>query len=591
MKIIIVGGGISGLSTYLFLQKHVLSLPNQHFEIKIYESYDISKYIGKFCTPTLSISKQDAQEISESESLGEPTFTPEAIASAIGISRNGLDVLSRICDEDQVSRDGLSGILSNMLEEGNPATRWQMSNARGWMLADINMSPKGPSGPARVGKQEGGLSSENTKDGRIGEDSCVDKSPASLIMISRQAFWSILLKYVLAQDRRVIQHRKVIDLVIPPEPSADKTVVKFADGTEEVADLVIGADGLRSVVRKAMFRTPLPSPSASATRSDKPGFLPWLLSFFKPSIATGGKDYVTPHYEGLVGVGSFIPSSLLTSTNVPPEVMSVVFGPNGFFGYGYITSSTNQARSDSVNQSSTPSNPANLEDVAVFWSTFASESENPFPLPSTTPTATSSTKPYDFDKPTALKSLLTRHSQWKNPTVQAILKYVEETGRLDGFWPTWTTPELPSWHKNGRAVLVGDAAHALQPSSGQGACQALEDAEALSLLLRHYLSRATSPKPTMTGNIVDLDAHAIRRSITQTLQKFDELRIPRLHKIYERSQRMSGMKNDTGFVGEMLMYAAIWMMSKIGGGGQEEVFGYDLPGDVERVVIEGRDMY
>ena len=176
-------------------------------------------------------------------------------------------------------------------------------------------------------------------------------------MISRQAFWSILLKYALAQDRRVIQHRKVIDLVIPPEPSAAKTVVKFADGTEEVADLVIGADGLRSVVRKAMFRTPLPSPSASATRSDKPGFLPWLLSFFKPSIATGGKDYVTPHYEGLVGVGSFIPSSLLASTDVPPEVMSVVFGPNGFFGYGYITSSTNQARSDSVNQSSTPSQP------------------------------------------------------------------------------------------------------------------------------------------------------------------------------------------------------------------------------------------
>ena len=101
MKIIIVGGGISGLSTYLFLQKHVLALTNQHFEIKIYESYDISKYIGKICTPTLSIVKQDTQERSESESLGEPTFTPEAIASAIGISRNGLAVLSRISDEDQ----------------------------------------------------------------------------------------------------------------------------------------------------------------------------------------------------------------------------------------------------------------------------------------------------------------------------------------------------------------------------------------------------------------------------------------------------------------------------------------------------------
>ena len=91
----------------------------------------------------------------------------------------------------------------------------------------------------------------------------------------------------------------------------------------------------------------------------------------------------------------------------------------------------------------------------------------------------------------------------------------------------------------------------------------------------------------MTGNTVDLDALAIRDVLNKSLEKFDELRIPRLHKIYERSQRMSGMKNDMGFVGEMLMYAAIWMMSKIGGGGQEEVFGYDLPGDVERIIKEG----
>jgi len=42
---------------------------------------------------------------------------------------------------------------------------------------------------------------------------------------------------------------------------------------------------------------------------------------------------------------------------------------------------------------------------------------------------------------------------------------------------------LPRWHK-GRVVLIGDAAHAVSPNSGQGASLALEDAMYLAKLLR-----------------------------------------------------------------------------------------------------------
>jgi 2-polyprenyl-6-methoxyphenol hydroxylase-like FAD-dependent oxidoreductase len=42
---------------------------------------------------------------------------------------------------------------------------------------------------------------------------------------------------------------------------------------------------------------------------------------------------------------------------------------------------------------------------------------------------------------------------------------------------------LPRWH-DGRVVLVGDAAHAVSPSSGQGASLALEDAMDLAKRLR-----------------------------------------------------------------------------------------------------------
>jgi 2-polyprenyl-6-methoxyphenol hydroxylase-like FAD-dependent oxidoreductase len=46
-----------------------------------------------------------------------------------------------------------------------------------------------------------------------------------------------------------VQHCEVVDV----EPEADRSVVRIADGGEQVADLVIRADGVRSVVKRAIF--------------------------------------------------------------------------------------------------------------------------------------------------------------------------------------------------------------------------------------------------------------------------------------------------------------------------------------------------
>ena len=50
------------------------------------------------------------------------------------------------------------------------------------------------------------------------------------------------------------------------------------------------------------------------------------------------------------------------------------------------------------------------------------------------------------------------------------------------FWALADLPRLPSWSR-GRAVLLGDAAHAPLPHQGQGAAMAIEDAYALGALL------------------------------------------------------------------------------------------------------------
>lgn len=47
-----------------------------------------------------------------------------------------------------------------------------------------------------------------------------------------------------------------------------------------------------------------------------------------------------------------------------------------------------------------------------------------------------------------------------------------------GLWQLRDTEPLETWHR-GRVILVGDAAHAMLPKQGQGASQAIEDAEAL----------------------------------------------------------------------------------------------------------------
>ena len=47
-----------------------------------------------------------------------------------------------------------------------------------------------------------------------------------------------------------------------------------------------------------------------------------------------------------------------------------------------------------------------------------------------------------------------------------------------GPWNTYDLPRVPVW-RTGRSVLVGDAAHAASPSSGQGASMAVEDAVTL----------------------------------------------------------------------------------------------------------------
>ncbi|KAI9665653.1 MAG: hypothetical protein M1821_003587 [Bathelium mastoideum] len=83
----------------------------------------------------------------------------------------------------------------------------------------------------------------------------------------------------------------------------------------------------------------------------------------------------------------------------------------------------------------------------------------------------------------AVMALMRRGEEgWRSELVRSALKGVKrETVYI---WPFYVIPKLEAWSSTpGRVVILGDAAHAIPPTVGQGATQSLEDAYSLATLM------------------------------------------------------------------------------------------------------------
>ena len=92
------------------------------------------------------------------------------------------------------------------------------------------------------------------------------------------------------------------------------------------------------------------------------------------------------------------------------------------------------------------------------------------------------------------------------PRLKKLLSLVTECSK----WGLFTRPLTQNWGR-GRIQLIGDAAHAMLPNAGQGACQAFED----SYILARWLESSRDPAEAFKG--------------------FRRIRIPRVHGV----QRLS----------------------------------------------------
>jgi salicylate hydroxylase len=209
-------------------------------------------------------------------------------------------------------------------------------------------------------------------------------------------------------------------------------VLTFANGLTRQADVVIGADGIHSVVRRALY----------------------------------GDD--TPTYTG-----QMVWRALLKGSDVPPEVLE----PTGhsqwlapgrhFFGY-YLRG---REVVNIVTQEDTD------KWVAEGWSIPGDPDEMraSFPNP--------------------------------EPRLKTLLSVVTQCSK----WGLFTRPLTDRWG-GGKIQLIGDAAHAMLPNAGQGACQAFEDAYTLARWL-----------------------DAERGDPVEALRNFRRIRIPRVHGVQLRS--------------------------------------------------------
>jgi 2-polyprenyl-6-methoxyphenol hydroxylase-like FAD-dependent oxidoreductase len=203
----------------------------------------------------------------------------------------------------------------------------------------------------------------------------------------------------------VIQHgRRLVDV----EPTDDGVRALFEDGTDATGEVLIGADGIHSAVRRLI------DPNAPA-----------------------------PTYVGLVNLGGYARG---VPVEVEPGSYTLIFGKRAFFGYVLAP------------------------DGEVWWFANVPRRDEP------------ARGEVEAIPPEAWQRRLAElYAEDAGPAVRLV--EASDPADIKNASPIHSIPHLPRWHTD-RMVVIGDAAHAPTPTSGQGASLAIEDAVVVAKCLR-----------------------------------------------------------------------------------------------------------
>ncbi|HET9736655.1 MAG TPA: NAD(P)/FAD-dependent oxidoreductase [Solirubrobacteraceae bacterium] len=303
---------------------------------------------------------------------------------------------------------------------------------------------------------------------------CIGETPTGLATppshtLKRADLYAALRDKARARGICVEHGKRLVDA----RDSGGDVRAVFADGSEAAGDVMVGADGVHSTLRRIV------DPGAPA-----------------------------PAYSGLLGTGGY-------ATGVPVEApaggFEMIFGARAFFGY------------------------VAAPDGEVWW--FANVPRRPEP---------------------ARGELETTSEEWRRQLAALFgddagpaIPLLEGTPEIAPAGPIHTLAHLPSWRR-GRLAVIGDAAHAPSPTSGQGASLAIEDGVVLAKCLRDL--------PTAEG-----------------LARFEALRRPRVERIVKSAARINSSKA-AGPVGARLRDAMLpWILRLTADGkAHRETYGYRI---------------
>jgi len=162
----------------------------------------------------------------------------------------------------------------------------------------------------------------------------------------------------------------------------------------------------------------------------------------------------------------------------------------------------------------------------------------------------------DGFKETLLDILANATGDWNGK----LRKIICDTDRVK-FYPLYKMPQNCKWSSR-RSLLLGDAAHAMQPHIGQGTSMALEDA--------FFLSRVLA-EPEM--------------SLEEAFQIYEAIRRPRVEKVAQASADRGDTRQASGpawhRLKEMGIGLGFWIyktarLDKMGVGMDKDAVGYDI---------------